>query len=57
VHATLAANGLSQWWSNTWNGADGLGTVTGVVSKGIPAGGDFVPLGKAGLNYVSPGYQ
>jgi hypothetical protein len=55
VHATLAANGLSQWWSNTWNSADGLGTVTGVIYKGIPAGGDFVPPGTAGLNYTRLG--
>jgi hypothetical protein len=25
-------------------------------SKGVPPGGDFVPAGVAGMNYVSPGY-
>jgi len=32
------------------------GQVTGVISAGAPSGGDFVPLGLAGLNYRSPGY-
>jgi len=27
------------------------------VKEGIPPGGDFVPLGTAGRNYVSPGYR
>ena len=31
--------------------------VTGRVRKGQPPGGDFVPPGVAGLNYVSPGYR
>jgi hypothetical protein len=31
--------------------------VTGVVSQGPPPNGSFVPADKAGLNYVSPGYQ
>jgi hypothetical protein len=30
--------------------------VSGVVKLGPPPGGDFVPAGVAGLNYVSPGY-
>jgi hypothetical protein len=30
--------------------------ISGVVKKGVPAAGDFVPAGAAGLNYVSPGY-
>lgn len=34
-----------------------LPQVSGAVKLGPPAGGDFVPAGKAGLNYVSPGYQ
>jgi hypothetical protein len=34
-----------------------LPSVTGVIKKGPPPGGDFVPAGVAGLNYVSPGYQ
>lgn len=32
-------------------------TITGKVIGGAPAGGDFVPSGVAGVNYVSPGYQ
>jgi hypothetical protein len=31
--------------------------VAGRVRKGMPPGGDFVPPGVAGLNYVSPGYR
>lgn len=30
--------------------------IAGVVKLGVPAAGDFVPAGAAGLNYVSPGY-
>jgi hypothetical protein len=30
--------------------------VSGVVSQGAPAAGDFVPSAAVGLNYVSPGY-
>jgi hypothetical protein len=33
-----------------------LPSVTGVVRKGPPSGGDFVPEGVAGPDYVSPGY-
>lgn len=29
----------------------------GVLRNGAPPGGDFVPVGTAGLNYHSPGYQ
>lgn len=29
----------------------------GVINGGVPPAGDFVPMGVAGLNYVSPGYQ
>jgi hypothetical protein len=31
--------------------------ITGVITYGTPPGGDFVPIGTAGLDYVSPGYQ
>ena len=31
--------------------------ITGGIRSGLPAGGDFVPVGRAGFNYVSPGYQ
>ena len=30
--------------------------IVGHVSYGAPPGGDFVPVGVAGVNYVSPGY-
>jgi len=33
-----------------------LPSVSGVVKKGPPPGGDFVPAGVAGADYVSPGY-
>jgi hypothetical protein len=31
--------------------------ITGGIHNGLPAGGDFVPVGRAGINYVSPGYH
>jgi hypothetical protein len=31
--------------------------IHGSISDGLPPGGDFVPVGDAGINYVSPGYQ
>lgn len=31
--------------------------VTGRIRKGLPPGGDFVPAGVAGIDYVSPGYR
>jgi hypothetical protein len=49
VHSTVNADGTITW-SNTWS-------IPGVVMPGDPPDGDFVPLGIAGLNYVSPGYQ
>ena len=49
VHATINPNG-SITWANSW-------AIPGVVTPGVPAGGDFVPLGVAGLNYISPGYR
>jgi hypothetical protein len=32
-------------------------TIVGGVALGPPPGGEFVPAGVAGLDYVSPGYQ
>lgn len=32
-------------------------SILGRVRKGLPPGGDFVPAGVAGVNYVSPGYR
>ncbi len=34
-----------------------LANVHGSIINGLPPGGDFVPVGAAGINYVSPGYQ
>jgi hypothetical protein len=34
-----------------------LPSISGGVRDGLPPGGDFVPAGVAGLNYVSPGYS
>lgn len=31
--------------------------IEGSVTSGTPASGDFVPEGRAGVNYVSPGYR
>jgi prepilin-type N-terminal cleavage/methylation domain-containing protein len=34
-----------------------IGTqITGVMNAGLPPGGDFVPVGTAGIGYASPGY-
>jgi hypothetical protein len=49
VHSTINANGTITW-ANTW-------AISGFVTPGDPPGGDYVPLGVAGLRYVSPGYQ
>jgi hypothetical protein len=32
-------------------------TISGTISKGVPSGGDFVPSGRAGTGYQSPGYS
>jgi hypothetical protein len=43
--------------------SDGVATwpqltqISGGIHNGLPPGGDFVPAGVAGINYVSPGYQ
>jgi hypothetical protein len=49
VHSTVNSDGTISW-SQTW-------AVSGFVSPGDPPGGDFVPLGVAGLGYLSPGYR
>ncbi|HEV3096673.1 MAG TPA: hypothetical protein VG104_05975 [Candidatus Dormibacteraeota bacterium] len=49
VHSTVNGKGAIGW-ASTW-------AVSGVVIPGDPPGGDYVPLGDAGLNYTSPGYQ
>ena len=38
---------------NVW----GVNGARARISYGTPPGGDFVPVGTAGVNYVSPGYQ
>jgi hypothetical protein len=37
----------------SWSGS----RIKGSIRMGTPPGGDFVPLGAAGLGYLSPGYQ
>ena len=49
VHSTVNLDGTITW-ANTWG-------ISGNITAGDPPGGDFVPLGLAGLDYVSPGYQ
>jgi hypothetical protein len=34
-----------------------ISSIAGGIHNGLPAGGDFVPVGVAGVNYRSPGYQ
>ena len=46
VHSTVNANGTITW-ANSW-------AVSGFVTPGVPPSGDFVPVGVAGLGYVSP---
>jgi hypothetical protein len=46
--STINLDGTSTW-SSTWS-------VPGFVTPGTPPGGDYVPLGVAGLTYLSPGY-
>jgi hypothetical protein len=47
--ATISADGSSASWPQDTS-------LTGVIKKGPPPGGDFVPDGVSGTNYVSPGY-
>ncbi len=42
-------NGIASW--------PGLSNIHGSIINGLPPGGDFVPVGVAGINYASPGYQ
>ena len=49
VHATVNADGTISW-GRSWS-------ISGAIIAGGPPGGDYVPLGVAGLHYVSPGYQ
>lgn len=49
VYPAVIEDGFAQWPT--------LPRVTGGVHDGPPPGGDFVPDGVAGLNYVSPGYN
>ena len=41
-------NGMVTWPAVT--------AISGGIHNGLPPGGDFVPAGVAGINYVSPGY-
>ena len=34
-----------------------ISAITGGIRSGLPAGGDFVPVGRAGINYATPGYR
>ena len=45
----LYVGGLATWPT--------IPAITGGIRNGLPAGGDFVPVGRAGINYVSPGYH
>ena len=54
---TDASYGCPAVYSNgmvTW---PKIPAITGGIHNGLPAGGDFVPVGRAGLSYKSPGYQ
>jgi len=48
---------------SVWNFATNQSTfpnspqISGYITAGLPPGGDFVPVGVAGMSYVSPGYQ
>ena len=48
--AVIAADDSVATWPS-------LPKVKGCIKKGPPPHGDFVPVGVAGLNYVSPGYD
>jgi chitodextrinase len=47
--------------TSLWNGSTlsfpSSPQITGVIANGRPPSGDFVPIGVAGIGYVSPGYQ
>jgi hypothetical protein len=46
---------------SVWNGSTlsfpSSPQIHGTISEGTPPGGDFVPVGAAGIGYTSPGYQ
>jgi Putative Ig domain len=46
--AVVSSDGSYCWFINS--------NISGTINKGSPPGGDFVPNGVAGENYVSPGY-
>jgi hypothetical protein len=46
--ATLSPDGTYIYWPTS--------NISGHATKGVPAGGDYVPLGVPGESYVSPGY-
>jgi hypothetical protein len=50
--AQVSADGTSVDWPSLRAAAGG--PVTGVVQVGTPPGGDYVPVGMAGLGYVAP---
>ncbi|MGY1724503.1 hypothetical protein [Blastococcus sp. SYSU DS0533] len=43
------SNGVVSWPS--------IGNLSGTLTQGKPASGDFVPAGTVGIGYVSPGYR
>ncbi|MGY1827521.1 MULTISPECIES: hypothetical protein [unclassified Blastococcus] len=43
------SNGVVSWPS--------IGNLSGTLTQGKPASGDFVPAGSVGIGYVSPGYR
>lgn len=63
VWPDTAAGGGPAGCQSSWNAATGQLSfpgspqITGVLSEGLPPGGDYVPAGAAGIGYVSPGYQ
>jgi hypothetical protein len=54
---TLTTFGCPAPYTNALANWPQLPSVSGGVRDGLPPGGDFVPAGVAGLNYVSPGYS
>ncbi len=46
--AAISADGTTASWPDP--------SLSGVIKRGTPPGGDFVPAASVGLNYVSPGY-
>jgi hypothetical protein len=47
-HAAVVVDGRASWPTLP---------VEGSVQEGVPPGGDFVPVERVGLGYVSPGYE